>query len=108
MQTERYNRKFFGFVGKSHITPIKWWTALSLKNYVVCAVKNIPCSGITYCLICAKKTKREKSNESKRRGRERNRRVCIELSAKNDRLKMDRDICFSQFGGYKWKVWIWS
>ena len=68
---------------------------MSLKNCVVCAVKNIPCSGITYCLICAKKTKREKSNESKRRGRERNRRVCIELSAKNDRLTLN-----SRKGGF--------
>ena len=39
-----------------------------------------------YCPACAKRIQREKSNESKRRSRERNRRACIELSAKNDRL----------------------
>ncbi|MEE0185657.1 MAG: hypothetical protein U0I40_04300, partial [Oscillospiraceae bacterium] len=39
-----------------------------------------------YCPACAKKIQREKSNESKRRSRERNRQACIELSAKNDRL----------------------
>ena len=47
----------------------------------------VPRSGISkYCPICAKKIQREKSNESKRRSRERNRQACIELSAKNDRL----------------------
>ncbi|MEE0598411.1 MAG: hypothetical protein UCK97_05070, partial [Acutalibacteraceae bacterium] len=46
-----------------------------------------PSSGISkYCPACAKRIQREKSNESKRRSRERNRRACIELSAKNDRL----------------------
>ncbi|MBD9150640.1 MAG: recombinase, partial [Lachnospiraceae bacterium] len=35
------------------------------------------------------KIQREKSNESKRRSRERNRQACIELSAKNDRLTLN-------------------
>ncbi len=38
------------------------------------------------CPACAKSIQREKSNESKRRSREQKRMVCIELSAKNDRL----------------------
>ena len=65
----------------------KRWTALKPKNCTVCGVEYVPSSGISkYCPACAKRIQREKSNESKRRSRERNRRACIELSAKNDRL----------------------
>ena len=79
--------KFIGFVGELHITPTKRWTALKPKNCTVCGVEYVPRSGISkYCPACAKKIQREKSNESKRRSRERNRQACIELSAKNDRL----------------------
>ena len=82
--------KFIGFVGELHITPTKRWTALKPKNCTVCGVEYVPSSGISkYCPACAKRIQREKSNESKRRSRERNRRACIELSAKNDRLKED-------------------
>ncbi len=78
--------KFIGFVGELHITPTKRWTALKPKNCTVCGVEYVPRSGISkYCPACAKKIQREKSNESKRRSRERNRQACIELSAKNDR-----------------------
>ena len=82
--------KFIGFVGELHITPTKRWTALKPKNCTVCGVEYVPRSGISkYCPACAKKIQREKSNESKRRSRERNRQACIELSAKNDRLNKD-------------------
>ena len=81
--------KFIGFVGELHITPTKRWTALKPKNCTVCGVEYVPRSGISkYCPACAKKIQREKSNESKRRSRERNRQACIELSAKNDRLTL--------------------
>jgi site-specific DNA recombinase len=81
--------KFIGFVGELHITPTKRWTALPPKNCMVCSVEYVPGSAISiYCPICAKKVQREKSNESKRRSREQKRMICIELSAKNDRLKM--------------------
>ena len=83
--------KFIGFVGELHITPTKRWTALKPKNCTVCGVEYVPRSGISkYCPACAKKIQREKSNESKRRSRERNRQACIELSAKNDRLTWNR------------------
>ncbi len=83
--------KFIGFVGELHITPTKRWTALKPKNCTVCGVEYVPRSGISkYCPACAKKIQREKSNESKRRSRERNRQACIELSAKNDRLRRRR------------------
>ncbi|MCM1065907.1 MAG: hypothetical protein NC420_15850, partial [Eubacterium sp.] len=63
--------------------------ALKPKNCTVCGVEYVPRSGISkYCPACAKKIQREKSNESKRRSRERNRQVCIGLSAKNDRLSL--------------------
>ena len=79
--------KFIGFVGELHITPTKRWTALKPKNCTVCGVEYVPRSGISkYCPICAKKIQREKSNESKRRSRARDKQACIELSAKNDRL----------------------
>ena len=87
--------KFIGFVGELHITPTKRWTALKPKNCTVCGVEYVPRSGISkYCPACAKKIQREKSNESKRRSRERNRQACIELSAKNDRLTLSsgRDV----------------
>lgn len=67
------------------------------KNCTVCGVEYVPRSGISkYCPACAKKIQREKSNESKRRSRERNRQACIELSAKNDRLIWNsrRDVSF--------------
>lgn len=84
--------KFIGFVGELHITPTKRWTALKPKNCTVCGVEYVPSSGISkYCPACAKRIQREKSNESKRRSRERNRRACIELSAKNDRLYFSKD-----------------
>ncbi len=83
--------KFIGFVGELHITPTKRWTALPAKHCTVCDVEYVPGSAISkYCPICAKKVQREKSNESKRRSRTRDRQVCIELSAKNDRLESDR------------------
>ena len=83
--------KFIGFVGELHITPTKRWTALKPKNCTVCGVEYVPRSGISkYCPACAKKIQREKSNESKRRSRERNRQACIELSAKNDRLTLNK------------------
>ncbi len=83
--------KFIGFVGELHITPTKRWTALKPKNCTVCGVEYVPSSGISkYCPACAKRIQREKSNESKRRSRERNRRACIELSAKNDRLIIEQ------------------
>ena len=84
--------KFIGFVGELHITPTKRWTALKPKNCTVCGVEYVPRSGISkYCPACAKKIQREKSNESKRRSRERNRQACIELSAKNDRLTLSSE-----------------
>ena len=79
--------KFIGFVGELHITPTKRWTALPAKHCMVCGVEYVPGSGISkYCPACAKRIQREKSNESKRRNREQKRMVCIELSAKDDRL----------------------
>ncbi len=57
------------------------------KHCMVCGVEYVPGSGISkYCSVCAKKIQREKSNECKHRSREQKRMVCIELSAKNDRL----------------------
>ena len=79
--------KFIGFVGELHITPTKRWTALPVKHCTVCGVEYVPGSGISkYCPVCAKKIQRERGIEGKRRSRERKRQVCIELSAKNDRL----------------------
>ena len=79
--------KFIGFVGELHITPTRRRTALPEKHCAVCGVGYIPGSAVAkYCPACSKKVQREKSNESKRRSRERNRRVCIELSAKHDLL----------------------
>ena len=42
-----------------------------------------------HCPACAKKIQRERGIEGKRRSRERKRQVCIELSAKNDRLTLN-------------------
>ena len=57
------------------------------KNCTVCGVEYVPGSGASrYCPACAKKIRREKSNESKRRSREQKRIACMKLSAKNDRL----------------------
>ena len=79
--------KFIGFVGELHIIPTKRWTALPVKHCTVCGVEYVPGSGISkYCPVCAKKIQRERGIEGKRRSRERKRQVCIELSAKNDRL----------------------
>jgi len=53
----------------------------------VCGVEYVPDCGISkYCPACAKRMQRDKSNESKRRSRKENRWVCIDLSAKNDRM----------------------
>ncbi len=84
------SRKFIGFVGELHITPTKRWTALPPKNCMVCGVEYVPGSAISkYCPICAKKVQREKSNENRCRSRTRDRQVCIELPAKNDRLTLN-------------------
>ena len=116
--------KFIGFVGELHITPTKRWTALKPKNCTVCGVEYVPRSGISkYCPACAKKIQREKSNESKRRSRERNRQACIELSAKNeptdleqqegrilrqgnqnDKVKIFRYVTENTFDAYMWQI----
>ncbi len=82
--------KFIGFVGELHITPTKRWTALKPKNCTVCGVEYVPRSAISkYCPECRGKIRKAQGTETKRRSRERNRQVCIELSAKNDRLTWD-------------------
>ncbi len=79
--------KFIGFVDELHITPTKRWTALPAKHCTVCGVEYVPGSAISkYCPVCARKVRLERSNESRRRSREQKRMVCIESSAKNDRL----------------------
>ena len=87
--------KFIGFVGELHITPTKRWTALKPKNCTVCGVEYVPRSAISkYCPECRGKIRKAQGTETKRRSRERNRQVCIELSAKNDRLSATRkDAC---------------
>ena len=98
--------KFIGFVGELHITPTKRWTALKPKNCTVCGVEYVPSSGISkYCPACAKRIQREKSNESKRRSRERNRRACIELSAKNDRLIWSISVLWLRCPHFT-KIWL--
>ena len=83
--------KFIGFVGELHITPTKRWTALKPKNCTVCGVEYVPCSAISkYCPECRKKIRKVRGTETKRRSRERNRQACIELSAKNDRLTLNK------------------
>ena len=82
--------KFIGFVGELHITPTKRWTALKPKNCTVCGVEYVPRSAISkYCPECRGKIRKAQGTETKRRSRERSRQACIELSAKNDRLKED-------------------
>ena len=82
--------KFIGFVGELHITPTKRWTALKPKNCTVCGVEYVPRSAISkYCPECRGKIRKAQGTETKRRSRERNRQVCIELSAKNDRLTLN-------------------
>ena len=79
--------KFIGFVGELHITPTKRWTALPPKNCTVCGVEYVPRSAISkYCPECRGKIRKAQGTETKRRSRERSRQVCIELSAKNERL----------------------
>ena len=81
--------KFIGFVGELHITPTKRWTALKPKNCTVCGIEYVPRSAISkYCPECRKRIRKVQGTETKRRSRERNRQACIELSAKNDRLKV--------------------
>ena len=79
--------KFIGFVDELHITPTKRWTALPAKYCMVCGVEYVPGSAISkYCPKCREKIRKTQGTETKRRSRERNKNVCIELSAKNDRL----------------------
>ena len=90
--------KFIGFVGELHITPTKRWTALKPKNCTVCGVEYVPRSAISkYCPECRKRIRKAQRTETKRRSRERSRQVCIELSAKNDRLNWDTGGTLSQF-----------
>ena len=57
----------------------------------VCGVEYVPRSAISkYCPECRGKIRKAQGTETKRRSRERNRQVCIELSAKNDRLKKNK------------------
>ena len=70
--------KFIGFVDELHIIPTKRWAAMPAKNCTVCGVEYVPGSGASrYCPACAKKIRREKSNESKRRSREQKRIACM-------------------------------
>ena len=79
--------KFIGFVDELHIIPTKRWAAMPAKNCTVCGVEYVPGSGASrYCPACAKKIRREKSNESKRRSREQKRIACMNCPQKNDRL----------------------
>ena len=79
--------KFIGFVGELHITPTKRWTALAAKHCTVCGVEYVPGSGVSkFCPKCREKVRKAQRIETDRRSRERKRKVCIELSAKNDRL----------------------
>ena len=83
--------KFIGFVGELHITPTKRWTALKPKNCTVCGIEYVPRSAISkYCPECRKRIRKVQGTETKRRSRERNRQACIELSAKNDRLTLNK------------------
>ena len=84
--------KFIGFVDELHITPTKRWSTLPPQNCTVCGVEYVPGSGVSkYCPVCARKVRLERSNESRRRSREQKMTVCIELSAKNDRLVQTRE-----------------
>ena len=58
-----------------------------LYTSTVCGAEYVPRSAISkYCPECRKRIRKVQGTETKRRGRERNRQACIELSAKNDRL----------------------
>ncbi len=84
--------EFIGFVGELHITPTKRWTALPAKHCMVCGVEYVPGSGVSkFCPECREKVRKAQGIETKRRSRERKRQVCIELSAKNDRLIWNRE-----------------
>lgn len=75
--------KFIGFVDELHIIPTKRWAAMPAKNCTVCGVEYVPGSGASrYCPACAKKIRREKSNESKRRSREQKRIACMNCPQK--------------------------
>ena len=75
--------KFIGFVDELHIIPTKRWAAMPAKNCTVCGVEYVPGSGASrYCSACAKKIRREKSNESKRRSREQKRIACMNCPQK--------------------------
>lgn len=61
----------------------KRWAAMPAKNCTVCGVEYVPGSGASrYCPACAKKIRREKSNESKRRSREQKRIACMNCPQK--------------------------
>ena len=76
--------KFIGFVDELHIIPTKRWAAMPAKNCTVCGVEYVPGSGASrYCPACAKKIRREKSNESKRRSREQKRIACMNCPQKS-------------------------
>ncbi len=81
--------KFIGFVGELHITPTKCWTSLPPRNSTVCGVEYVAGSAISkYCPKCREKIRKTQGTKTKRRSRDRNRTVCIELSAKNNRLDL--------------------
>ena len=93
-QTERLGRKLRFIINSSALSvnyishPRSGGQRYQL-NIVRCAALNMS-PALAYQSI-ALKIQREKSNESKRRSREQKRMVCIELSAKNDRL-----ICYKE------------
>ena len=75
--------KFIGFVDELHIIPAKLWAAMPAKNCTVCCVEYDTGSGASrYGPDCAKKIRREKSNESKRRSREQKRIACMNCPQK--------------------------
>ena len=71
---------------------------MSAKNCTVCGVEYVPGSGASrYCSACAKKIRREKSNESKRRSREQKRIACMNCPQKmTDCIAMCGGINLSQ------------
>lgn len=63
----------------------KWriWKEAEEKLLRECGVEYVPGSGASrYCPACAKKIRREKSNESKRRSREQKRIACMNCPQK--------------------------
>ena len=85
-----YKGSISGFVDELHITPTKRWTSLPPRNCTVCGVEYVAGSAISkYCPKCREKIRKTQGTETKRRSRDRNRAVCIELSAKNNRLVSD-------------------